>query len=119
MSDFTKFYINGKWVEPIESRPFDVINPATEEPFARISLGSARPTSTRPSPPPRRRSPAILADPREERLALLRKIVEVYQTRYDEMAETITKEMGAPAWLSKPRPGRDGHGASQPMHRPC
>jgi len=42
MTDFTKFYINGEWVAPVEPKPFDVINPATEEPAAQINLGSAR-----------------------------------------------------------------------------
>ena len=41
MQDYTKFYINGEWVDPVEPRTLDVENPATEEPFARISLGSA------------------------------------------------------------------------------
>src|SRR5260221_558586 len=41
MTDFTRFYIDGEWVAPLQPRPFDVINPATEEPVAQISLGSA------------------------------------------------------------------------------
>ena len=36
-----KFYIAGAWVDPVERRPFDVINPATEQPVAQISLGGA------------------------------------------------------------------------------
>jgi aldehyde dehydrogenase (NAD+) len=42
MKDYLKFYIDGRWVEPTEARPFAVINPATEEPIARIALGSAK-----------------------------------------------------------------------------
>src|SRR5262245_9386925 len=38
---------------------------------------------------------------REERIALLAKIVAVYQTKYEELAKTISSEMGAPIWLSK------------------
>ena len=38
----THFYIDGSWVEPVEPRIHPVINPATEEPCAEISLGSAR-----------------------------------------------------------------------------
>ncbi|MFZ1991853.1 MAG: aldehyde dehydrogenase family protein, partial [Alphaproteobacteria bacterium] len=41
MKDYLKFYINGQWVDPMTPRTLDVENPATEEPFARISLGSA------------------------------------------------------------------------------
>ena len=41
MSNNLKFYIDGAWVDPIEPRSIDVINPATEESAATISLGSA------------------------------------------------------------------------------
>ena len=40
MLDKRKFYINGKWVDPIEKNDFEVINPCNEEPCAIISLGS-------------------------------------------------------------------------------
>jgi len=39
MDNHGKFYIDGKWVEPTNGIPFDVINPATEEVVAKISLG--------------------------------------------------------------------------------
>ena len=42
MQERLQFYIDGRWVDPAEARPFDVINPATEEPIARIALGSAK-----------------------------------------------------------------------------
>ena len=41
MADQLKFYINGEWVDPVTPRTHDVINPATEEPVAKISLGSS------------------------------------------------------------------------------
>ena len=40
MQQYLKFYINGEWVDPVIANVFDVINPATEEVFAQISLGS-------------------------------------------------------------------------------
>ena len=40
MSDKKKFYINGKWVSPKSNKSIQVINPATEEVCAEISLGS-------------------------------------------------------------------------------
>ncbi len=40
MRDYLQFYINGEWVDPAVAAPFDVVNPATEEVCARISLGS-------------------------------------------------------------------------------
>ena len=38
MRDYTKFYIDGKWVDPVTPKTLDVINPATEEVAGRISL---------------------------------------------------------------------------------
>ena len=35
------FYINGAWVRPIDGADFPVLNPATEEAYAMISLGGA------------------------------------------------------------------------------
>jgi aldehyde dehydrogenase (NAD+) len=99
MTDFTRFYINGEWVAPLQPKPFDVINPATEEPVAQISLGSAGDVD-RAVAAAKAAFPAFSRTSKAERIALLQKIVEAYKARYDELAQTITKEMGAPAWLS-------------------
>src|SRR5260370_755686 len=99
MTDFTKFYINGEWVAPVEPRTFDVINPATEEPVAKISLGSARDVD-RAVAAAKAAFPSYSRTSKDERLALLQKIIEAYKARYDELAQTITKEMGAPSWLA-------------------
>lgn len=40
MMDKRQFYIDGAWVEPAASSTLGIVNPATEEEFARISLGS-------------------------------------------------------------------------------
>src|SRR5260370_16483223 len=99
MTDFTKFYINGEWVARLQPRRFDVINPATEEPVAQISLGGAGDVD-RAAAAARAAFPAFSRTSKAERIALLQKIVDAYKARYDELAQTITKEMGAPAWLS-------------------
>src|SRR5690349_14933279 len=99
MSDFTKFYINGEWVAPVETRSFDVINPATEEKVATISLGSTHDVD-RAVAAAKAAFPAYSRTSKDERIALLQKIVEAYKARYDELAQTITREMGAPAWLA-------------------
>jgi aldehyde dehydrogenase (NAD+) len=99
MTDFTRFYINGEWVAPVEPRPYDVINPATEEPAAQINLGSARDVD-RAVKAAKAAFPAYSRTSKEERLALFQKIIDAYKKHYDELAQVITKEMGAPAWLS-------------------
>jgi aldehyde dehydrogenase (NAD+) len=100
MKECRQFYINGAWVEPKSPQPFPVLSPATEEQIATISLGSAADVDAAVAAA-RAAFPGFSETSREERLALLQKIVEVYQKHYDEMAETISQEMGAPLWLSK------------------
>jgi aldehyde dehydrogenase (NAD+) len=100
MKDRRKFYIDGKWVDPAEAHDFAVINPANEEPIATISLGSATDVDRAVSAAKRAFETYSETTP-AERLTLLRRIIEVYQSRMEEMAETISREMGAPISLSR------------------
>ncbi len=100
MKDYLKFYINGQWVDPIEPKTLDVINPANEEPFARISIGTAK-DADKAVAAAKAAFPAFSRTSVAERIALMQKIIEVYQKRYAEVAEAITLEMGAPAWLAQ------------------
>jgi len=95
-----QFYIDGKWVDPVTPKTLDVINPATEEPIGQISLGSKADVD-KAVKAARRAFETFSRTTKEERLALLQKVLEVYQRRYGEFAETISLEMGAPMWLSK------------------
>jgi len=100
MKDYRKFYINGKWVDPAERRDFTVINPANEEPTATISLGSAADVD-RAVAAAKRDFESYSETSVEERLALLRRIIDVYKSRLEEIATTISREMGAPISLSR------------------
>ena len=100
MIERLQFYIDGKWVDPVSPRPFDVINPATEEVCGRISLGAAADVEAAVAAA-RRAFPSFARTSREERVELLRAIVASYQKRYDELVETISRENGAPIWLSR------------------
>src|SRR6185312_3611445 len=100
MIEHLKFYIDGKWVDPVSPKTEDVINPATEEPIARVSLGSKADVDKAVAAA-RRAFETFSRTSREERLALMQKIVEAYQKRYGDIVEAISKEMGAPLGLSK------------------
>jgi len=100
MKDSRKFYIDGKWVDPAETRDFIVVNPANEEPIAAISLGSAADVD-RAVAAARRAFESYSETSLDERLTLLRNIIELYQSKMNEMAETISQEMGAPISLSR------------------
>jgi aldehyde dehydrogenase (NAD+) len=100
MKNCRQFYIDGKWIDPAEVHDLTVINPANEEPIATISLGSAKDLD-RAVAAAKRAFEAYSQTTVEERLALLRRIVEVYQSKMQEMAQTISEEMGAPISLAR------------------
>ncbi|HIG41575.1 MAG: aldehyde dehydrogenase family protein [bacterium] len=100
MQEHLKFYINGEWVDPVTPNTLDVINPTTEEAFARISLGSAADVDKAVAAA----TEAFASYSRTtvaERLELFGAILAEYAKRYDEIANVISTEMGAPIWLSK------------------
>ncbi len=100
MKDCRKFYIEGKWVDPVKARDFPVINPANEEAVATISLGSASDVD-RAVAAAKRAFESNSETGVQERLDLLRRITEVYQSKMEEMAAAISQEMGAPSSLSR------------------
>ena len=95
MLDLRKFYINGSWCDPLQARELDVINPATEQAIATVSLGTASDVD-RAVAAARAAFESFGYSSREERLKLLERLLEAYMDRYSEMAEAISLEMGAP-----------------------
>ncbi len=93
------FYINGAWVPPLNANDLEVINPATEKPIAIISMGTAADID-RAVAAAKTAFQTYSRTSVEERLALLEKLLEIYKRRYDEMAQTITLELGAPITMS-------------------
>jgi len=104
-----QFYIDGRWVDPVEARPFDVIDPATEQSIAKIALGSAKDVDLAVAAA-RRAFETYSQTTREQRLDLLKAIAASYQKRYAELAKTISQEMGAPFWLSNAAQAATGIG---------
>lgn len=107
MQNHLHFYIDGNWVSPETPKTIDVIDPSTEKPFARISLGSKADVD-KAVKAARRAFETFSQTTREERIALFERIIAVYETRYAEIAEAISREMGAPLWLSKGGQVRSG-----------
>jgi aldehyde dehydrogenase (NAD+) len=100
MKECLNFYIDGRWVPPATPKTLDVIDPSTEEPIGRISVGSAADVD-RAVAAARRAFETYSRTSREERIALLERVTAAYQARLGELAETISQEMGAPMWLAK------------------
>ncbi|HVI88950.1 MAG TPA: aldehyde dehydrogenase family protein [Dongiaceae bacterium] len=95
MSNHLKFYINGAWVAPVKPATLDVINPATEEAFATISVGTAADVD-RAVAAAKAAFPAFTKTSKAERLALLKRILEIYNERAEDIAKAVSDEMGAP-----------------------
>lgn len=100
MRDYLKFYIDGEWVDPIQPKTLDVINPADETVAGRISIGSAADVDVA-AKAARKAFATWSLTSREERIDVLERIVVEYQKRYEDMAKAITEEMGAPSWLAQ------------------
>ena len=100
MSNSEKFYINGVWCDPIQAKSFEVIHPGNEEKIASIAMGS-------------RADVNIAVDAAKEafktwqfsevaeRVALLERILKVYQSRAEEFVKIMPYEMGTTISFSR------------------
>lgn len=98
MREYLKFYIDGQWVDPVEPKTADVINPATEEVSGRISVGSVADINKAVAAA-RKAFASWSETTREQRLEVLLAVQAEYERRKQEMGEAITEEMGAPLSL--------------------
>ena len=95
MENKKNFYIDGKWVAPKSKDVIKVINPATEENCAVISLGNKEDVDYAVSSAKKAYSSWSFST-KEERIKLLEKLYENYKKRWADIANAITTEMGAP-----------------------
>ena len=106
----TDFYIDGTWVAPAGAREFTVIDPSTEEPCAVISLGDQADTDAAVAAA-KRAFASWSVTPPAARVEVVKKILEVYKARGEDMAQAISLEMGAPIDLARQQqvPAGIGH----------
>ena len=95
MIEKKQFYINGKWVDPINKNELEVIDPSNEEVCAVISLGDSEDTNLAVESA-KKAFPMWSNTSKEERIKLLENLYEIYKSRWNKMAESISLEMGAP-----------------------
>ena len=100
MRNYTQFYIDGRWVDPLEPRIAEVINPATEAVSGTISLGSAADVDLAVAAA-RRAFESWSQTSKQERLDLLLAIQAEYTRRSTELGDAVTEEMGAPTALGQ------------------
>ena len=100
MSNDLNFYINGEWIKSDSNELIDVINPANEEVIGQVTAGTKDDIDAAVN----FASDAFASfskSTQQERVDLLKKIIQEYENRYKDFVEVITKEMGAPNWLSE------------------
>ncbi|WP_027819088.1 aldehyde dehydrogenase family protein [Paraburkholderia bannensis] len=88
-------FIAGEWLDPERAQAIDVIDPSNEHPYAQLKIG----TEVDVDRAVRAAKQAFDTFSRwsvEQRVALLERILAIYQRRYEEVAQTISQEMGAP-----------------------
>ena len=95
MDKFLKFYIAGQWVDPVEPRKAAVINPATEEPAAYISMGSQADVD-RAVKAARSAFPSYAQTSTAEKVAFFERVLPILKRRHGEIASLISQEMGCP-----------------------
>ena len=99
MFEYTKFYINGQWVDPVTPRTLEVLDPSTEEACATISLGSEADVDLAVAAA-KNAFETFSQTSVDERVAMLERMAEIFQRRIGEIAEAIRLEMGAPIKLA-------------------
>lgn len=100
LKQYLQFYIDGKWTDPAVPLLQDVIDPSTEEAFARVSMGGACDVDSAVQAA-QRAFESFSRSSKQERIQLLEQVLAEYQKRHDDIAAAISQEVGAPLWLSK------------------
>jgi len=90
-----KIYINGEWVSSLGKRQIEVVNPATERVIGQIPEGTAADVAAAVSAA-RKSAESWAFTPREERGAFLARLHQKLNARYEELACTISSEVGTP-----------------------
>ncbi len=111
MSDpLLKSYVNGEWVLPATSTAtVDAINPATEEVYAKVAVCGADDVDQAVRAA-RAAFDGYAALSLDERIALVEKLIAIFERRYGEMVAAISTEMGAPYDLSHDAQAESGPG---------
>jgi aldehyde dehydrogenase (NAD+) len=91
--------MNGVWTDPVSDDSIDVLNPATEEVVARIGAGTAEDV-TRAVVSARKAFNSFSQTSKQERVELLTEVRNLYKKRFNDIAEAIREEMGAPGHLA-------------------
>lgn len=99
MKEYLQFYINGQWVDPAQPETLDVVNPATEQAFAAVSVGSKDDVDIAVKAA-RQAFNQYSTWSVAQRSELLESLLAVYEKRIGDIGDAIMSEMGAPRYLA-------------------
>ncbi len=109
MNQYLKHYINGQWTDSVGGRLHTVLNPATEQPVSEVMLGTTADVDLAVKAA-RAAFESFSHTTKEERMALLGRIIEGYKARIGDIAKAISEEMGAPISLAQTAQAGSGMG---------
>jgi aldehyde dehydrogenase (NAD+) len=95
-----QLYIDGKWIQPIGTGSIDVINPATEEIIGKIPVGSKEDIDIAASAA-RIAFDSWSKSSIETRIDILNALSNALKERGEDIAQTITAEVGTPIGYSR------------------
>jgi acyl-CoA reductase-like NAD-dependent aldehyde dehydrogenase len=93
-------YIDGKWIDSVGKGSIDVINPATEEIIGRVPVGSTKDVDKAVAAA-KSAFDSWSKSSIEERIELLNALSNAFKERGEELAQTITSEVGTPIGYSR------------------
>ncbi len=100
MQDRGKLYIDGAWVAPAGTGTIDVVNATTEQVMGRVPEGTATDVDAAVAAA-KGAFAEWSATPVEERAKYLQRLQEGLNARMQDIAETVTGEVGMPLGLSQ------------------
>lgn len=109
MEHFGRVYIDGQWVVHDGQAMRAMIDPATEEPWATVTSGGGLADVDRAVAAARRAFTSFSRTSVDERIALIDRIIAVYQRRQDDLAQLIAQEVGIPVSMRAQVAGPAGH----------
>ncbi|MDB2452102.1 aldehyde dehydrogenase family protein [Planktomarina temperata] len=99
-SNLGKFYIAGQWVAPRSQANMPVLNPANERQIGIVPLGDAADVDEAVAAAVSA-FPAYSQTRKSERVALLQSLMKVTQSRFEDLAQAMRMEMGAPITMAR------------------
>ncbi len=100
MYDLRKFYIGGQWVTPVSKNEFPVLNPATEQKIGVVTLGDSSDVDAAVASA-KAAFDSYSRTTQDERLALLHCLLAGTKHRFEDLAQAMSLEMGAPISMSR------------------